>query len=189
MAEYSTSELKGGLKVLFDGAPCEILENEFVKPGKGQAFNRIKLKNLLTGRVVDKTLKSGDVLQSADVQEIKVNYLYNDGNEWHFMDNATYEQYAVAKAVINDTANWLCEQSECIVTLYDGNVISVTPPNFVELKVTETEAGVRGDTATGGANKTVVLETGATLKVPLFVEQDDVLRIDTRTGEYVGRSR
>ncbi len=189
MTEYSTSELKGGLKVLSDGAPCEVLENEFVKPGKGQAFNRIRLKNLLTGRVVEKTVKSGDSLEAADVQEMRVNYLYNDGNEWHFMDNATYEQYAVAKAVVGDVANWLREQSECSVTLYNGDVITVVPPNFVELKVTETEAGVRGDTAAGGAGKAVTLETGATLKAPLFVGQGDVLKIDTRTGEYVGRSK
>lgn len=189
MAEYSTSELKGGLKVLSDGAPCEVLENEFVRPGKGQAFSRIRLKNLLTGRVVEKTVKSGDTLEAADVREIKVNYLYNDSKEWHFMDKVTYEQYAVNKALIGDVINWLREQSECTVIVYNGGIITVIPPNFVELKVTATEAGVRGDTATGGAGKTVTLETGATLKAPLFIEQGDVLKIDTRTGEYVGRSK
>lgn len=188
MAEYSTGELKGGLKVLSDGEPCEVIDNEFVKPGKGQAFNRIKLKNLLSGRVVDKTLKSGDTLQAADVKELEANYLYNDGKQWHFMDNLTYEQYAIEKSIIGETRNWLREQESCMITLYDGRVIAVVPPNFVELKITDAEAGVKGDTATGGS-KTATVETGATIKVPLFVRQGDVVKIDTRIGEYVGRAK
>ena len=186
MANYSTNEFRGGLKILLDGEPYAIVENEFVKPGKGQAFNRVKVKNLLNGRVLDKTFKSGESVEAADVLEVELGYLYADGDQWHFMDAASYEQYVADKTAMAGAERWLREQDVCTVTLYNGRPIAVTPPNFVELAVVETDPGVRGDTASGGV-KPAKLETGAVVKVPLFVEEGEVLRIDARSGEYVGR--
>lgn len=188
MANYSTNEFKSGLKVLLDGEPCSIVENEFVKPGKGQAFNRVKIRNLKTGRVLEKTFKSGDTIEGADVVDLEMQYLYNDGESWHFMSPESYEQYAVSKQAVSDAYQWLKEQDICMVTLWNGVAISVTPPIFVVLRVSETEPGVRGDTVTGGT-KPAKLETGAVVKVPLFVNSDDLLKIDTRTGEYVSRAK
>ena len=188
MATISTNEFKGGVKVLLDGDPCNILENEYVKPGKGQAFNRVKLRNLKTGRVLEKTFKSGDSLEAADALDTELQYLYNDSEMWHFMSPTTYEQYTISKDIIGDDAKWLKEQDECIVTLWNNNAISVTPPTFVTLKVTETDPGIRGDTATGGS-KPATLETGAVVRVPLFINVDDILKIDTRTGEYISRGK
>jgi len=186
MASYSTNEFKSGLKVMVDNDPCAIIENEFVKPGKGQAFNRVKLRNLKTGRVIERTFRSGESLQAADVVEVSLQYLYNDGSEWHFMDEGSYEQYVAASDTVGDAGNWLKEQDVCGVTLWNGQPILVVPPNFVNLAVTETDPGLRGDTASG-ATKPAVVETGATVKVPLFVEEGELIKIDTRTGEYVSR--
>lgn len=188
MPNYSTNEFKSGLKVMLDGDPCSILENEYVKPGKGQAFNRVKFRNLKTGRVLEKTLKSGDSLPGADVVEVTMEFLYQDGELWHFMIGETYEQHAVSKALMGETASWIKPQDVCIVMLWDGRPISVTPPNFVVLRVIETEPGLKGDTVSG-AVKPATLETGVTIRVPLFVNIGDLLKIDTRTGEYVSRSK
>jgi elongation factor P len=188
MATYSTNEFKGGLKVILDGDPCAILENEFVKPGKGQAFNRVKLRNLKTGRVLERTFKSGDTIEAADVVDAEMQYLYADGEFWHFMVPDSFEQYAVDASVVQDAAKWLKEQATCIVTLWNGIPLAVTPPNSVVLRVTETEPGIRGDTATGGT-KPATLETGAVVRVPLFVEIGDLLKVDTRTGEYLSRAK
>lgn len=186
MATYSTSEFKSGLKLLIDGEPYNIIENEFVKPGKGQAFNRVKLRNLKTARVVERTFKSGDSVEAADVVELSLQYLYADGEFWHFMDPQSFEQYATGAAAVGDAAQWLREQDMCAVTLWNNEPLTVSPPNFADLKVTETEPGVRGDTATG-ATKPATLETGAVVRVPLFVEEGELIRVDTRTGEYVSR--
>ena len=186
MARYNTNEFKAGLKVILDGEPYAILENEFVKPGKGQAFNRVKFRNLTSGRVIDRTFKSGESLEAADVMDIAMQYLYTDGEHWHFMALDTFEQYAASKAAVGDAAQWLKDQDRCEVTLFNGEPLSVTPPNFVELKITQTDPGVRGDTASGGT-KSAILETGAVVKVPLFIEEGETLKIDTRTGEYVSR--
>jgi len=186
MASYSTNEFKSGLKVMLDGDPCMILENEFVKPGKGQAFNRVKLRNLKTNRVSEKTFKSGDSLESADVFDCEMQYLYNDGDFHHFMEPENFEQHQASNSTVGDAALWLKEQDLCTVTLYNGTPLAVTPLNFVELEVVETEPGVRGDTATGGT-KPARLSTGATVKVPLFVNQGEIIRCDTRSGEYVSR--
>ncbi|MCK4608676.1 MAG: elongation factor P [Gammaproteobacteria bacterium] len=188
MASISTNEFKSGLKVMLDGDPCSIIENEFVKPGKGQAFNRVKIRNLKTGRMLERTFKSGESIQAADVVEMELQYLYNDGEFAHFMHPETYEQYSTDKTAIGDTAKWLKEQDMYTVTLWDGAPISVQPPIFVFLKVTETDPGLKGDTATGGS-KPATLETGATVRVPLFVNIGDLLKIDTRTGEYVSRAK
>ncbi len=186
MATHGTNEFRAGLRLMVDGAPCAILDNEFVKPGKGQAFNRVRFRNLLTGRVMDKTYKSGETLESADVVETDLQYLYADGELWHFMHPGTYEQFAIGAGALGDTAKWLKEQDVCKVLLWNGEAIGVTPPNFVVLRVADTEPGVRGDTASG-ASKPAVLETGASVRVPLFVDTGELLRIDTRTGEYVSR--
>lgn len=186
MASYSTNQFKAGLKVLLDGDPCSILENEFVKPGKGQAFNRVKLRNLKTGRVIERTYKSGESLEGADVVDKEFQYLYSDGELWHFMDPETYEQVAAAKTAMEDVAPWLKGQETCLLTLWNGQPLAVAPPNFVILTIASTDPGVRGDTASGGA-KPATLETGAVVKVPLFVESGEVIKIDTRTGEYVSR--
>jgi len=186
MGMISTNDFKGGVKVMLDGDPCNILENEYVKPGKGQAFNRVKLRNLKNGRVLEKTFKSGDTLEAADALDVEMQYLYNDGEMWHFMSPATFDQYTVSKNIIGDTYKWLKEQDLCMVSLWNNNAMSVTPPNFVMLKVIETDPGMRGDTATGGS-KPATLETGAVVRVPLFINIDDVLKVDTRTAEYMAR--
>lgn len=188
MTTFSTNEFKAGLKIMQDGDPCSIIENEFVKPGKGQAFNRVKIRNLKTGRVIERTFKSGDSVEAADVIDLELQYLYYDGDMWHFMDQSNYEQYIAENNAMNETAQWLKGEEICTVTLWNGVPISVLPPNFVHLTITETDPGIRGDTATGGT-KPATLETGAIVKVPLFIENGEVLKIDTRTGEYVGRSK
>ncbi len=186
MATVSTSDFRGGMKLMMDGEPYNILENEFVKPGKGQAFNRVKLRNLKTGRVLERTFKSGETFETADVVDTDMQYLYNDGELWHFMVVETFEQYGADEAAVTDAKKWLKEQDICQVTLYNGVPIGVAPPNFVELKITETDPGVRGDTS-GGGGKPATLETGAVVRVPLFIGIDEVIKVDTRTGEYVSR--
>jgi len=188
MANYSTSEFRSGLKVLLDGDPCSIVENEFVKPGKGQAFNRVRLRNLKTGRVWERTFKSGESLAAADVMEVDLQYLYTDGEFWHFMDINSFEQQAADKQAVGNAALWLKEEDMCVVTLYNGTPLSVTPPNFVELEITETDPGLKGDTASGGG-KPATLSTGAVVRVPLFVSQGETIRVDTRTGEYHSRAK
>ena len=188
MASFATNEFRGGLKILLDGDPCAIIENEFVKPGKGQAFNRVKIRNLKSGRVIERTFKSGESVEAADVVEVSLQYLYTDGDNWHFMDEQSFEQYAAPREAVGDSANWLKEQDICTLTLWNGEPLIVSPPNFVVLEITETDPGVRGDTASG-ATKPALVETGATVKVPLFVNQGERIRIDTRTGEYVARAK
>ena len=187
MAGYSSNQFKPGLKIILDGDPYVMLENEFVKPGKGQAFNRVKLRNLKTGRVLDRTCKAGDSFEAADVLEARLQYLYHDGELWHFMDTDNYEQIAASAAAMGDSAQWLKGEEICEVTLWNGAPLTVLAPNFVALRITATDPGLRGDTASGGA-KPATLETGAVVKVPLFIEQDEVIKVDTRSGEYVGRA-
>ncbi len=187
MANFSTNEFKSGLKVLLDGDPCSILENEFVKPGKGQAFNRVKFRNLLNGRVWERTFKSGESLEGADVMETDMEYLYSDGEFWHFMKtDGSFEQVAADKNAITEAQDWLKEQDIYTVIVWNDAPISVSPPNFVELEVADTDPGLKGDTAQGGT-KPATLSSGAMVKVPLFIEIGDVLRVDTRTGEYQNR--
>jgi elongation factor P len=189
MASLSTNEFKPGVKVLLEGEPCAILENEFVKPGKGQAFNRVRLRNLKTGRVWERTFRSGESLEAADVMELDMEYLYEDGEFWHFMKvDGSYEQLAAPASAISDSRQWLKEQKQYQVTLWNDAPIAVTPPNFIDLEVIETDPGIRGDTAQGGT-KPATLSTGAVVKVPLFIETGDILRVDTRSGEYVSRAK
>ena len=188
MASYGTNEFRGGLKILLDGDPFAIIENEFVKPGKGQAFNRVKVRNLRSGRVIERTFKSGESVEAADVVEVSLQYLYSDGENWHFMDEGSFEQYAAPREAVGDSANWLKEQDVCTLTLWNGVPLTVAPPNFVVLEITEADPGLKGDTASG-ATKPARVETGAIVKVPLFVNQGERIRIDTRTGEYVARAK
>ena len=186
MANYSTNEFRSGLKIIIDKDPCIIVENEFVKPGKGQAFNRVRIKNLKTGKTVDKTFKSGESVEAADVMDTEMQFLYADGEFWHFMVPDTFEQYAADATAVGDARNWLSEQDICQITLWNNSPLIVEPPNFVELEIVETDPGVRGDTASGGV-KPASLSTGAVVRVPLFVEQGEVIKVDTRSGEYVSR--
>jgi len=186
MSTYSTNQFKNGLKILLDGEPFSIVDNQVVKPGKGQAFNRVKIRNLKTGRVIDKTFKSTEKVDAADVMEKEMQYLYTDGEFFHFMDQETFEQYAASQAAVGDNAKWLKEEDVCMITLWNGDPLLVDPPNFVELKITETDPGVRGDTS-GGGSKPATLETGAVVNVPLFVPEGEIIKVDTRSGEYVGR--
>jgi elongation factor P len=182
----STNDMKPGVKVLLDGDPYSIIENEYVKPGKGQAFNRLKIRNLKNGRVIEKTMRSAETVEEADIVELEMQYLYNDGEFWHFMHPDTHDQIAADKNAMTDAAKWLKGNEVCIVTLWNGAPLIVTPPTFVELLITETDPGVKGDTA-GSGGKPATLETGAVVRVPLFVPQGDKIKVDTRTGEYVSR--
>ena len=187
MATYNTNEFKAGLKIMLDHDPAVIVENEFVKPGKGQAFSRVRIRNLKTGRTIERTFKSGETVEAADIADVEMQYLYNDGEFWHFMQPETFEQMAADKTTIGDTAKWLKEQDVCIVTLFNGVPLIVEAPNTVTLKVVETDPGLKGDTS-GGGGKPATLETGAVVRVPLFVQQGEVIKVNTRTGEYVSRA-
>lgn len=186
MAVFSTNEFRSGLKVMLDNDPCAIIDNEFVKPGKGQAFNRVKIRNLKTGRVIERTFKSGESLEGADVIDMEMQYLYNDGEYYHFMQSESFEQYQADSKIVGDAALWLKDQDNCTVTLWNDSPLAVTPANFVELEIVETDPGVRGDTS-GGGGKPAKLATGAVVRVPLFVAQGEVIKVDTRTGEYISR--
>lgn len=187
MATYSTNEFKAGLKVMLDGDPASIVENEFVKPGKGQAFSRVRIRNLKTGRTIERTFKSGETIEAADVVDVEMQYLYNDGQFWHFMNPESYEQMAADKNAVGDNAKWMKEQDVCIITLWNGLPLIVEPPNTVVLKVTETDPGLKGDTS-GGGGKPATLETGAVVRVPLFVKEGETIKVNTRTGEYLSRA-
>jgi len=186
MAIYSTNEFKNGLKLMIDGDPCAIVDLDFVKPGKGQAFTRVKYRNLKTGRVNERTYKSGETLEGADVVDLDMQYLYSDGEFWHFMKPDSFEQYQVGADTIGEATEWLKGQEMCIVTLWNDSPLPVTPPNIVELEIVETDPPLRGDTS-GGGNKPAKLETGAVVRVPLFLETGERIKVDTRTGAYVSR--
>lgn len=188
MSRISTNEFKTGVKIMLEGVPYSIIENEFVKPGKGQAFNRVKIRHLLTGRVIDKTFKSGDTVDVADVLDVEAQYLYYDGEYWHFMVEQTFEQCSADSTAMADASQWLKEQDVCIITLWNGKPISVVPPIQVSLTVTQTDPGLKGDTSSGGT-KPATLETGALIKVPLFIQEGELIKVDTRKGEYVARAK
>jgi elongation factor P len=188
MSSYTTNEIRGGMKLLIDGDPYAVIDNEYVKPGKGQAFNRIKVRNLRTGRTVEKSYRSGESIEAADVMDSEMQYLYKDGDFWTFMNPENYEQLQAGEAAVGDAVKWLKDGVVCIITLWNGVPLLVTPPPHIDLKVIETDPGLKGDTATGG-QKVAKLETGASVRVPLFINEGEVLRIDTRTGEYVSRAK
>jgi elongation factor P len=188
MASYNTNEFKAGLKLILDGDPYNIVENEFVKPGKGQAFNRVKIRNLKTGRVIEKTFKSGETVEAADVIDVEVDYLYFDNEVWHFMSPESFEQYVVSETAMADAKLWLKGQEKCILTLWNNIPLGVSVPNFAILTVVETDPGLRGDTS-GGGGKPATLETGAVVRVPLFIQTGEIIKIDTRNGEYASRAK
>ncbi len=186
MGSVSTNEMKSGTKVLIDGNPCSIIDNEYRKPGKGQATNSIKYRNLKNGRVIEVTLKSGDTLEAADVEDIEFQYLYNDGEFWTFMNPEDFEQVMVGGVAMADAGHWLKGQEIVRITMWNGAPLTVTPPNFVELAIVDTDPGLRGDTVSG-ATKPAKVESGATVRVPLFLNIGEIIKIDTRTGEYLNR--
>jgi elongation factor P len=185
---YSSSDLRKGLKVEIDGYPYIVVDAQFVKPGKGNAFTRCKLKNLATGAVLERTWKSGDSIGKADLQEVRMRFLYEQDGDYHFMNTTTYEQVFVPKENLGDAHLWLLEQMECDILFHNNKAISVEVPNFVVLEVTQADPGVRGNTATG-ATKLATLQTGAVVQVPLFVEQGEKIKVDTRTGQYLERAK
>lgn len=185
---YDTADLRKGLKIMVDGAPYIVVEAQFVKPGKGQAFTRTKMKNLLTGGVIERNIRSGEKMDGANVEERKFQFLYKEGDEsFVFMDEQNYDQVSVPAEIVDEEWRFLKENLVVDLTFYNDRPISVVLPNHVQLKVIETEPGVRGDTATG-ASKAAKLETGASIQVPLFVNEGDILKIDTRVGTYLERS-
>ena len=181
-----TGDIKKNFKILLDGAPWAVVEHQFVKPGKGQAFIRTKLKNMITGNVIDRTYKSGEKLDKADTEERTMQYLYAEGEDFVFMDNETYDQMRITKEQLAENVFYLLDNMEVDVMLFEGRPIGVTPPTFVELECVETEPGFKGDTSSN-TTKPATVSTGLTVNVPLFVNQGDVLKIDTRTGDYVER--
>ena len=186
MTKISTNQFKNGIKIIINNAQCVIIENEFHKPGKGQAVMRIKYRNLLNQRVVDKTFKSGESVEEADVLTKEMTYLYKDQESWCFMDPDSYEQINIKEDLVGDAKNWLIGQESCQVITWNRSVISIEPPAFVKLKIVGTEPGLKGDTVSG-ATKPAILETGQEIQVPLFIEIDELVKIDTRSGDYVGR--
>jgi elongation factor P len=186
MASHGMNDVKNGMKILVDGYPCVIVDTDFVKPGKGQAFTRVRYRNIKTGRMVEMTMKSTDSVEAADVVDTDMEFLYSDGEFWHFMHPDTHEQIGADETAMADAAQWLKGNEMCVVTLWNGTPLQVTPPNFVELDIVETDPGMRGDTASGGG-KPAKLETGATVRVPLFIENGEKIKVDTRSGEYVSR--
>jgi elongation factor P len=184
------NDVKNGLKIIVDGHPCTIVDTDFIKPGKGQAFTRIRIRNLKDGRTTEQTLKSSDSFEEADVTDTDMQLSFIDGlgkdRLWHFMNMETFEMVPATQAAMGDAWKWLKGEEECVVTLFNGNIVAVQAPKFVELKIVETDPGVRGDTS-GGGGKPATLETGAVVRVPLFVGQDEVIKVDTRTGEYDSR--
>ncbi len=183
----STADFKNGMCIVNNGKMCTIVEFQHVKPGKGGAFVRTKLRDIKTGRVVDYTFNAGTKFDTVRLETRKMQYLYNDGDLYYFMDLESYEQLPINKSVLGDNFKFVKENMECKVLSYKGSVFGVEPPFFVELQVTKTDPGFKGDTATN-ATKPATLETGAEIKVPLFIDEGEMIRVDTRTGEYMERA-
>jgi elongation factor P len=188
MGMVSTNEFRKRMKIMLDNQPCMIVENEFVKPGKGQAFNRVRLKNLITGRQLEKTFKSGDSFEEADITNTTMQFLFTDGVNYTFMDTKSYEQVEIDKESMDGAEKWLLENTECDISFWGDKAISVTPPVFMDLTITYTEPAVKGDTS-NNVTKAATVETGAEVQIPLFISSGDRVKIDTRTGEYVERAK
>ena len=183
---YETSDIRKGLKLEIDGDPYVVIDFQFVKPGKGNAFTRTRIRNMVTGSVLDKTYKSGEKLKPATMDERTMQYLYSDESGFHFMDQQNYEQLILTAEEVGNDSQFLLENMDVNVLMFNGRPVSLSLPNFVELEVAETDPGVKGDTVTGG-RKPATMSTGAVIQVPLFIERGEKLKIDTRTGEYVER--
>jgi elongation factor P len=188
MAQIDTGQFKTGLKIEIDNHPYIMVANEFVKPGKGQAFNRTKLKHLISGKVMERTFKSGDKVAEADVLETTQRLLYLEGEDGIFMDDSTYEQITVPAKALESSKKWLLEDTVYEIIFYKGEPVIVTPPTFMELKIIQTDPGARGDTASGRVLKPATVETNATVQVPIFISEEEIIRVDTRTGDYVARA-
>jgi elongation factor P len=186
MVQHSTGDVRSGFKIEVDGEPYTVVATEFVKPGKGQPFNRIKLKHLITGRVVEKTFKSGEKVDEADVEEHKMRMLYKEAGGVIFMDDKTFEQLTIPNSLLEGKIQWLMEEIVYDIVFYKGQPIDVVPPTFMEMKIVETTPGARGDTS-GRVLKAATTESGATVQVPIFIEEGQKIKVDTRTGEYVSR--
>lgn len=184
--KISTSQFKNGLKIIINDQPCSIIEHEFHKPGKGQAVMRVKFRNLITDKVIDRTYKSGESVEEADILTVEMSYLYTDGEFWHFMNPSTYEQIEIPSKIIGNSKKWLVGQECCEVVIWDNEPISIEPPPFVELVIAKSDPGIKGETVSG-TSKPAELETGITIQVPLFVEEGEKIKVDTRSGEYSGR--
>ena len=187
MRVYHSNNFRSGCKIIFENEPCLIESSEFVKPGKGQAFVRVKLRKFLTKQLIEKTFKSTDSLERANIIEHKLSYLYNDGYFWYFINNNTFEELSVEKKIIGIHKKWLLEQDTCTVILWNDQPITIVPNTFVELRVIDTEATLKGDTINASITKTAILSTGAIVKVPLFIQIGSFIKVDTRSGEYVSR--
>ncbi len=187
MAQVSTNEFKSGLKIEVEGQPYTIVTNEFVKPGKGQAFNRVRIKHLISGRSIEKTFKSGDKVNVADVAEAEMRMLYKEADGAIFMDEKSFEQVKIPLANIGDNAQWLMDDRMYDIVFYNGVPVSVEPPTFMEMRITETNPGARGDTASGRVLKPATVESGAKIQIPIFIDEGEIVKVDTRTGEYVSR--
>lgn len=185
--QASTNEIRSGFKIEVEGLPYKVISNDFIKPGKGQAFNRIKMEQLLTGRVIEKTFKSGEKFDLADVTESEMRQLYKENDGVIFMDEKTYEQIKIPFENIGDTAKWLVDDRLYTVIFYNGAPVNIDPPTFMEMIVTETSPGARGDTASGRVLKPATVESGATVQVPIFVSEGEKIKVDTRDGSYVSR--
>jgi elongation factor P len=183
---YETSDIRKGLKFLIDGDPYIVVDFQFVKPGKGTAFTRTKIKNMITGAVLERTYRTGEKLEPANIEEKTMQFLYQEGENYHFMDTSSYDQIFMAKDVVGEIAKLMPDNITVTILFFNDRPVEIRLPNFVELEVTHTEPGMKGDTASG-ATKPATLSTGAVINVPLFVEQGEILRIDTRTGEYIER--
>jgi elongation factor P len=186
MGSIDVTDIKPGTKLLIEGQPYVVIERQFVKPGKGTAFTRTKMKNLLTGRNIENNIRSGEKLETADVEEKAMSFLYKEGDDFVFMDQQNYEQINVLKEAVADQWQWLKDNMVCSIQFFNGKVIGIALPNFVEMRITHSEPGVKGDTS-GNVTKPATIETGAVVAVPLFVNEGDMIRIDTRSGEYCER--
>lgn len=185
---YETSDIRKGLKIEMDGQPFVVVDFLFVKPGKGTAFTRTKLKNLMSGSVLDRTFRTGEKLKPADVAELKMQYLYLEGGDYVFMDLDTYDMMNIPSEVVGDASKWLLENMDVQVLTFQSIPVSVEVPTFVQLEIVQTDPGVKGNTAQGGS-KPATLATGAVINVPLFVDEGTIVKVDTRTGDYVERVR
>ena len=179
-------EIRKGTKLVQDGDPWVVTEYQFVKPGKGQALYKCKMKNMVTGALVDRTYRSGEKFEKADLEEHRVQYLYTDGEEYHFMNNESYEQFAMRADQVGESANFLYENLDVDMLFFNGGPIGITLPNFVELEITQSDPGVKGDTASN-TTKPATLSTGYVVQVPLFIDEGEWVKVDTRTGAYVER--
>ncbi len=187
MGQVSTNEFRSGLKIEVDGQPYTIVTNQFVKPGKGQAFNRVRIRHLRSGRVVEKTFRSGETFELADIEESTMRLLYVDGEGATFMHDETFEQITIPMDKIEDVKQWLVDDVIYALVFYKGEPVTIEPPTFMELTITQTDPGARGDTASGRVLKPATMSTGAVVQVPIFIEEGEVVKVDTRTGEYVSR--